>query len=175
MPNAKRKTWFITGCSSGFGRVLSEEALKRGDRVALTARDTSSLTPLLADYPGQAGCWKLDVRDTAQIKRVIVDVEATFGSVDIAVNNAGFVAVGAIEELEPQDYRPVFETNFFGTLEVMRAVLPGMRARRAGHIVNISALGGLVANAGLGYRTIGYQGAGGRARSVSHRRDGEAF
>ena len=145
------KTWFITGCSSGFGRVLSQEALRRGDRVALTARDTSPLASLLKEFPDRAKAWVLDVRDRNNISRVITDVEASFGPIDIAVNNAGFVAVGAIEELGPDDYRPVFETNFFGSLDVSRSVLPYMRARRAGHIVNISALGGLVANAGLGY------------------------
>ncbi len=145
------KTWFITGCSSGFGRVLSQEALRRGDRVALTARDTSPLASLLKEFPDRAKAWVLDVRERNNISRVIADVEASFGPIDIAVNNAGFVAVGAIEELGPDDYRPVFETNFFGSLEVTRSVLPYMRARRAGHIVNISALGGLVANAGLGY------------------------
>ena len=151
MNSQARKTWFITGCSSGFGRVLAEEALKRGDRVALTARDPSTLTSLVAAYPSIARAWALDVTNVARIKEVLADVEATFAPIDIAVNNAGFVAVGAIEELGPEQYRPVFETNFFGALEVTRNVLPFMRQRRSGWIVNISALGGLVANGGLGY------------------------
>ena len=151
MTSPAPKTWFITGCSSGFGRVLAEEALARGDRVALTARDPSSLDVLVANYRERAHAWALDVCDAAQIKSVIADVEASFGPIDIAVNNAGFVAVGAIEELGPEQYRPVFETNFFGALEVIRTVLPYMRERRRGHIVNISALGGLVANGGIGY------------------------
>ena len=145
------KTWFITGCSSGFGRVLAEEALKRGDRVALTARDDATLTPLVKAHEGRARAWTLDVTKVSQIQSVLANVEATFGPIDIAVNNAGFVAVGAIEELGPEHYRPVFETNFFGALEVTRNVLPFMRKRRSGWIVNISALGGIVANAGLGY------------------------
>ena len=145
------KTWFITGCSSGFGRVLAEEALKRGDRVALTARDVATLTPLVKAHEGRARAWTLDVTKVSQIQSVLANVEATFGPIDIAVNNAGFVAVGAIEELGPEHYRPVFETNFFGALEVTRNVLPFMRKRRSGWIVNISALGGIVANAGLGY------------------------
>ena len=145
------KTWFITGCSSGFGRVLAEEALKRGDRVALTARDTASLAALVEAYPQRARAWRLDVRDVAAIHATVADVEQNFAPIDVAVNNAGFVVVGAIEEIETADYRRLFDTNFFGALEMTRAVLPFMRARRAGAIVNISALGGIVANAGLGY------------------------
>jgi NAD(P)-dependent dehydrogenase (short-subunit alcohol dehydrogenase family) len=145
------KTWFITGCSSGFGRVLAQEALQRGDRVALTARDTESLVSLVEQYPERARAWRLDVCDVAAIHATVTDVERAFGPIDIAVNNAGFVVLGAIEEIDAADYRRLFDTNFFGALETTRAVLPFMRARRAGAIVNISALGGLVANAGLGY------------------------
>jgi len=146
-----QKTWFITGCSTGFGRVLATHVLRTGDRVALSARNPAALRDLVEAFPDQARAYQLDVCHQEEIVQVIEDVEYGFGPIDCLVNNAGFVAVGAIEELRPADYRKVFDTNFFGALELMRTVLPFMRHRRAGTIINISALGGLVANAGLGY------------------------
>ncbi len=146
-----QKTWFITGCSTGFGRVLATHVLRRGDRVALTARNPETLSDLVDAFPSQARAYRLDVSNHEEMMRVVEDVEYDFAPIDYLVNNAGFVAVGTIEELRPADYRKVFETNFFGALELIRTVLPFMRQRRSGTIINISALGGIVANAGLGY------------------------
>ena len=146
-----QKTWFITGCSTGFGRVLATHVLRRGDRVALTARNPETLSDLVDAFPSQARAYRLDVSNHEEMMRVVEDVEYDFAPIDYLVNNAGFVAVGTIEELRPADYRKVFETNFFGALELIRTVLPFMRQRRSGTIINMSALGGIVANAGLGY------------------------
>lgn len=148
---SRQKTWLITGCSSGFGRVLATHVLRQGDRVALTARNPAQLADLEQAFPDQARAYRLDVCKQDEITQVIEDIEYDFAPIDCLVNNAGFVAVGAIEELRPADYRKVFDTNFFGALELIRTVLPYMRLRRSGTIINMSALGGIVANAGLGY------------------------
>ena len=146
-----QKTWFITGSSRGFGRLIAEAALSRGDRAILTARRSEDLADLVAQYPEQARAFALDVTDTAAIAPVVAQAEAAFGGIDLLVNNAGYGLFGAVEEASADEYRRLFDTNVFGLVEVTRAVLPGLRARRRGHIINLSSVAGFTARAGVGF------------------------
>ena len=127
--------WFITGCSTGFGRELAKLVLERGFRAVITARDPSKIQDLIAGHEGRALALKLDVTDKAEVTLAVKWAEAAFGSVDVLVNNAGFGYVGAVEESEEADIRAMMETNFFGLDRMIHAVLPGMRRRRHGSIV----------------------------------------
>lgn len=150
MTDISGKVWLITGCSSGFGRTLAEMALARGDRVIATARKVEQLADLTPLRPGQLLTLALDVTDRASIGAAMAQAEAAFGRVDVLVNNAGFGLVGAVEELEPHEYRPMFETNLFGLIEVTRAALPLMRRHGGGRIVNFSSVGGFTGRQGFG-------------------------
>lgn len=145
------KVWFITGCSTGFGRHLAQEVLKKGDNVAVTARNTDDVKDLVLQYPDTAIAIKLDVTDAEQVKAAVQKAVATFDRIDVLVNNAGIGYFGAIEESEDEEVRRMFEINFFGLASVTNAILPIMRAQRSGHIVNISSVGGLVAFPGVGF------------------------
>src|SRR3954469_2251227 len=114
MADQNSRAWLITGCSSGFGRVLAEAVLARGDRAMLTARDVSRLADLAGLYPDRARTGRLDVTDTAEIRAVIEATREAFGGLDVLVNNAGFGLLGAVEETEPHEDRPVLEANLFG-------------------------------------------------------------
>lgn len=146
------KTWLITGCSTGFGRLLAEAALNRGDQVVATARDPASLSDMAKTFPKTARAAALDVtKPGAAEKAVALAVEA-FGRLDILVNNAGFGFIGAIEEATPDEYRPMFETNVFGLIETTRAALPAMRKTGAGgRIVNMSSGAGIKGLQGSGH------------------------
>ncbi len=146
-----KKVWFITGCSTGFGRELARHLLVNGYRVAVTARDASKIADLVAIQPDNAIAISLDVTDNTQIADAVARTEAHFGRIDVLVNNAGFGYFGAIEESDEQEARSMFETNFWGLAAMTRAVLPKMRERRAGTIVNISSIGGFVSFPGVGF------------------------
>jgi len=143
--------WLITGCSTGFGREFARAALAHGFRVVATARDPKKLEDLIAGYDEKAMALALDVTKADQIKRAVSEAERRFGCIDVLVNNAGYGYLAAVEEGEEKDIRALFETNFFGLVAMIRAVLPGMRARRHGFIVNIASVGGVVGFAGSGY------------------------
>ncbi|WP_394844705.1 oxidoreductase [Pendulispora brunnea] len=143
--------WFITGCSSGFGHEIAKLVLARGGRAVLTARRPEQLGALVKEHGSRALALPLDVTDRAQIDRAVTAAEEHFGRVDVLVNNAGYGYLAAIEEGEDDAVRAQFETNVFGLVATIQRVLPGMRARRRGHIVNFSSLGGLVAFAATGY------------------------
>jgi NAD(P)-dependent dehydrogenase (short-subunit alcohol dehydrogenase family) len=143
--------WLITGCSSGLGRALAEHALERGDRVAVTARDRATVTDLAARYGERALALRLDVTDPQSVREAVHRCEAEFGHIDVLVNNAGYGYLAAIEEGEDAAVRALYETNVHGVVTVLKAVLPGMRARRSGSIVNVSSFGGLAAFAATGY------------------------
>jgi len=143
--------WLITGCSSGIGRELARAALEAGHRVVLTARDPSRLADLAAAHKGRALALGLDVTDAAQVSRAAHEAERRFGRIDVLVNNAGYGYLAAIEEGEDAELRALFETNFFGLVAMIKAVLPGMRARQSGPVINVSSMAGLVANPGTGY------------------------
>jgi NAD(P)-dependent dehydrogenase (short-subunit alcohol dehydrogenase family) len=144
-----KTVWLITGCSTGFGRELARLLVKRGYSVAATARHLAALDEFAS--AGNALVAALDVTVPSQIADVVKQVEARFGHIDVLVNNAGYGFLSAIEEGDDDDVRALFETNVFGLANVTKAVLPGMRARRRGHIVNISSMGGLTGSAGTGY------------------------
>ena len=151
MPVRLSDVWFITGCSSGFGRELAKLALDRGYRVVITARDPRTVQDLTAGRDGRALALKLDVTNKAEVAEAVKTAQSTFGSIDVLVNNAGYGYVGAIEESEEDEVRAMVDTNFFGLARMIRAVLPEMRKRRRGFIVNISSNGGLQAFPGFGY------------------------
>ncbi|WP_037365278.1 oxidoreductase [Amycolatopsis orientalis] len=136
------RVWFITGASSGFGRVLAETVLARGENVVATARDPRALEGL------KTFTARLDVTDPASVDAAVRAAIGEFGRIDVLVNNAGHGLVGALEELTDEQARQVLETNVFGVLNVTRAVLPHLRAQRSGHIVQLSSVGGVVGNPG---------------------------
>ena len=143
--------WFITGCSTGFGRELATVLLAQGKRVAVTARNPADVQDLVEGRDGQAIALALDVTDADQIATAVAVAERHFGRIDVLVNNAGIGYFGAVEESEEAEVRQMFEINFWGLADVTRAVLPGMRARRSGHVVNVSSIGGLRAFPAVGY------------------------
>lgn len=143
------RKWLITGCSTGLGRALAQVLIARGDTVFATARNPEQLDDLVAGHPN-ATALKLDVTVQADIDAVAEQISRQ-GGIDVLVNNAGYGYIAAIEEADEQDYRDLFETNVFGLIAMTRAVLPSMRGRGSGHIINISSVGGLVGNPGSGY------------------------
>jgi NAD(P)-dependent dehydrogenase (short-subunit alcohol dehydrogenase family) len=144
------RAWLITGGSSGFGRRIAEAALERGDRVAATARRAESLAELEAVAPDRVLPLALDVNRGDQITAAVAAANERFGRIDVLVNNAGFGSVGAVEELELEELRAVMETMFFGAVALTKAVLPQMRERGSGAIVQISSQGGQVTFPGYG-------------------------
>ncbi|PSB26691.1 oxidoreductase [Stenomitos frigidus] len=144
MSDKHSKVWFITGSSTGFGRSLTEAVLNHGDRVVATARKPEQLDALLRQYPQTAKAVRLDVTDPQDVRDVIKVALDRFGQIDVLVNNAGYGAVGAIEEVSDTDIRRQFDTNVFGALDLTRALLPTFRQQRSGHILNISSVGGFV-------------------------------
>jgi len=143
--------WFVTGCSSGFGREFVRAGLAHGFRVVATARDPRTLDPLIAGHQEQAKAIALDVTRADQIADAIDQAERAFGGVDVLVNNAGYGYMAAVEEGQDTEIRALFETNVFGLAAMTRAILPGMRARRHGTIVNIASVGGIIGFPGSGY------------------------
>jgi NAD(P)-dependent dehydrogenase (short-subunit alcohol dehydrogenase family) len=151
MPAQLSDVWFITGCSTGFGRELAKLVLDRGYRAVITARDLRCIEDLTAGREGRALALKLDVTNKAEVAEAVKTAQSTFGGIDVLVNNAGYGYVGAVEESEEDEVRAMVDTNFFGLARMIRAVLPAMRKRRHGSIVNISSNGGLLAFPGFGY------------------------
>lgn len=145
------KVWFITGCSTGFGRHLAQEVLSTGGKVAVTARNTADVQDLIATYPDTAVAITLDVTKPEQVKAAVQQAMNAFQRIDVLVNNAGIGYFGAIEESEEEEVRRMFEINFFGLASVTKEVLPILRTQRSGHIVNISSVGGMVAFPGVGF------------------------
>nr|BFD87776.1 oxidoreductase [Streptomyces sp. Xyl84] len=146
-----RKTWLITGASSGLGKALAEYVLAQGDQVVATASSTQATTELAARHPQTALALRLDVTKPADHAEAVRAAQERFGGIDILVNNAAIDFIGALEEQEESDYRRLFEVNFFGAVGLTRAVLPGMRARRSGVVVNVSSMDGLASLPSNGY------------------------
>ena len=154
MSEQKKSIWFITGCSTGFGRELAKQLLENDYRVVVTARDADKVRDLVEINRENALALALDVTDDAQVKTAVKQAKEHFGAIDVLVNNAGFGYFGAIEESEETEVRAMFEANFWGLAAMTRAVLPVMRERRSGTIVNISSIGGFV-----GFPAVGYYNA----------------
>lgn len=142
--------WFITGVSSGFGRALAEALLKKGNKVAGTVRNAEAKAAFEKLKPGHAYGVLMDVTDEGAVKRGVAEIEDKFGPIGVVINNAGYGLEGAIEEVTLAQVRQQFEVNVFGAVAVIQAVLPFMRKRRAGHIVNITSMGGLTTFPGVG-------------------------
>ena len=147
---ASDAVWMITGCSTGLGRALARRVLAQGYRCAVTARDPAQVDDIVAMHRGRALALPLDVADEAQRYDAVARAEHAFGAIDVLVNNAGYAYYAGIEEGEEDDIRAMFETNVFGLAALMRQVLPGMRSRGRGHIVNVSSIAGLTAMPGGG-------------------------
>jgi NAD(P)-dependent dehydrogenase (short-subunit alcohol dehydrogenase family) len=145
-----KRVWLITGTSQGFGLELVRAALSRGDSVVATSRHPQKVAEAFKETPDRLWAVAMDLRDSGQIQKVVNDAIARFGKIDVLINNAGHGIVGAIEEAGDEDVKSVFETNVFGLLRVTRAVLPHMRERHKGFIVNLSSIGGLTGIAGFG-------------------------
>lgn len=144
------RTWFITGCSSGFGQRLAVAAAQRGDQVVATARNVNSIEDMARPFDGRMITLPLDVTDAAAANTAVAKAVETFGGFDVLVNNAGYGLFGALEEGTPEEYRPMFEVNVFGLIETTRAALPALR-RSGGVIVNMSSGAGIAGSGGAAY------------------------
>lgn len=145
-PSTGPRRWLVTGCSTGIGREIARCALEAGDRVLVTSRRVSDVEDLVDEFPGLAVAHPLDVTDAEQVRASVAAADATFGGVDVLVNNAGYGYLSAVEEGDEDEVRRLFDTNYFGAVSMIKAVLPQMRERGSGHVVNISSMTGLVAN-----------------------------
>jgi NAD(P)-dependent dehydrogenase (short-subunit alcohol dehydrogenase family) len=144
-------TWLITGCSTGLGRALAQAVLAHGHNAVVTARNVNAVKDIAAGYPDTALVLPLDVTDKEQISSAVQQAQARFGGIDVLVNNAGYGYRAAVEEADDADIRQLFDTNLFGAVDMIKAVLPDMRAKRAGAILNISSIGARISPAGSGY------------------------
>jgi NAD(P)-dependent dehydrogenase (short-subunit alcohol dehydrogenase family) len=143
--------WLITGCSTGLGRALAEAVIDAGHNAVVTARDVTKVADIAGRAADRVLPAALDVTDPGQIASVVQQAEQRFGGIDVLVNNAGYGYRAAVEEGDDADVRTLFETHFFGTVATIKAVLPGMRARRSGTIVNITSIGVQLTIVGSGY------------------------
>ncbi len=151
MSEASLPVWFITGCSTGFGRELAKLVIARGWPTVVTARDKSRLADLVEGAERTVLALDLDVTDPKQIPSAAKAAEERFGRVDVLVNNAGYGYMATIEEGEDSEIRDQFDANVFGLFAMTRAILPGMRQRRKGHVINITSVAGFMGFPGSGY------------------------
>ncbi len=161
------KVWLITGCSTGFGRALAKEVLAKGYRAAVAARNTNDVQDIIEGYPSTAIAVKLDVTEPEQIKSAVHTTIDAFGQIDVLVNNAGIGYFAAIEESEEAEIRRMFEINFFGLAKMTQEVLPHMRRRKAGHILNITSIGGLRSFPGIGFYNASKYAVDGLSEALS--------
>lgn len=145
------KVWFITGCSTGFGRQIAKKAIEAGHKVAVTARNTDQIQDLVAGKEAHTIALALDVTNQTQVKEAVQNTIEQFGRIDVLVNNAGIGYFGSVEESVEEETRKMFEINFWGLMRVTNEVLPHMRSQKSGHIINFSSIGGLVSFPTLGY------------------------
>ena len=144
--NKKDRVWLITGCSTGIGREIANLVLASGQRAAVTARNPDSVADLVAAYPDQALALALDVTENMAVIAAVNKTQQHFGTIDVLVNNAGYGYMSALEEGEDAEVRKLFDTNFFGVVDLIKAVLPIMREQKSGYIINMSSMTGLVTN-----------------------------
>ncbi|MGG4130495.1 SDR family NAD(P)-dependent oxidoreductase [Paenibacillus illinoisensis] len=147
----ENKVWFITGASRGLGRIWAEAALSRGDKVAATARTPENIAELKERFGDAVLPLALDVTDSQQVEHVVQQAHEHFGRLDVVLNNAGYTLVGTTEEADESDVRELFDTNYFGTLRVIQAVLPLLRLQGSGHILGVSSAMGIVAAPLIGF------------------------
>ncbi|GHF62357.1 NAD(P)-dependent dehydrogenase (short-subunit alcohol dehydrogenase family) [Amycolatopsis bartoniae] len=162
----RRRVWFITGTSSGMGYAIAKAALEHGDLVAATARNTRALEELVTDFPGQALTIDLDVRDEEAVKMAVSRTIGEFRRIDVVVNNAGFALVGPVEGTSDKQARDLFDTGFFGALNVLRAALPVLRSQRSGHVLHMSSIFGEMSFPGTGMLAAVKQALGGATQAM---------
>jgi NAD(P)-dependent dehydrogenase (short-subunit alcohol dehydrogenase family) len=162
-----KKVWLITGCSTGFGRALAIEVLAQGYSVAVASRNTNDVEDIVSKYPETALAVSLDVTSGAEITAAVEKTIAHFAQIDVLVNNAGIGYFGAIEESEEAEVRRMFEINVFGLARMIQEVLPHMRKRRIGHILNIASIGGLRSFPGVGFYNATKYAVDGLSESLS--------
>ncbi len=155
MASQTTPVWFITGCSTGFGHQLAKLVLERGLRAVVTARDQSRVAELARSASESCLALDLDVTSGTQIEAAVKAAQARFGRIDVLVNNAGYGYQASVEEGDDAEIREMFDANVFGLFAMTRAVLPGMRANRSGHVLNISSVAGLIGLPGSGYYAAG--------------------
>ncbi len=148
---AKSKTWLITGCSTGLGRNMAKVLLENGENVAVTARNTDTVSDLYKEYPENALILPLDVTVQEEVDKAVEMTRDKFGRIDVLINNAGYGYRAAVEEGTDEDVQKLFDTNFFGAVRMIKAVLPYMRAQKEGTIVNISSVAAEYTMPGSGY------------------------
>jgi short-subunit dehydrogenase len=148
---SESKVWLITGCSTGFGRHIAQQAIEAGYKVVVTARNVQQVTDLTAGHEDQVIALPLDVTSPEQIRNVIDRTIEKFNRIDVLVNNAGIGYFSSVEESVEEETRKMFEVNFWGLMHVTNAVLPHMRSQKSGHIINFSSIGGLTSFPTLGY------------------------
>jgi len=151
MSQDKSPVWLITGCSTGFGRELAKLTIARGWPTVVTARDKARVADLATAHEANTLALDLDATDPTQVKAAVAAAEQRFGRIDVLVNNAGYGYQSPVEEAEEQEIRDQFEANVFGLFTITRAVLPGMRRRRHGHIINITSVAGFIGFPGSGF------------------------
>ena len=161
------KVWFITGCSTGFGRELATLALQQGNKVVVTSRNTSDIKDIVDAYPQTSISVELDVTDKTAIKASVQQAMQAFGRIDVLVNNAGIGYFGAVEESEDEEVRRMFDINVFGLADMTKEVLPIMRKQQSGHIVNIASIGGLVSFPAVGFYNATKYAVDGLSESLS--------
>ena len=162
-----KKVWLITGCSTGFGRALAIEVLAQGYSVAVASRNINDVEDIVSRYPETALAVSLDVTSGAEITAAVEKTIAHFAQIDVLVNNAGIGYFGAIEESEEAEVRRMFEINVFGLAKMIQEVLPHMRKRRIGHILNIASIGGLRSFPGVGFYNATKYAVDGLSESLS--------
>jgi len=151
MTQGNNKVWFITGTSRGFGRIWTEAALERGDKVAATARNIDSIADLKKKYGDNVLTLQLDVTNADQVKQAVTQAHEHFGRLDIVLNNAGYSLIGTIEEAKADDIRSLYETNILGPVAVIQAALPLLRQQGYGHILGTSSNLGHITAPVIGY------------------------
>jgi len=162
-----KKVWLITGCSTGFGRALAIEVLAQGYSVAVASRNINDVEDIVSRYPETALAVSLDVTSGTEIAAAVEKTIAHFAQIDVLVNNAGIGYFGAIEESEEAEVRRMFEINVFGLAKMIQEVLPHMRKRRIGHILNIASIGGLRSFPGVGFYNATKYAVDGLSESLS--------
>ena len=167
MSNATSPVWFITGCSTGFGRELARLVLDRGGRAVVTARDKARVEDLARGREDRALALSLDVIDDDDIEAGVAAALKAFGRIDVLVNNAGYGYLSSIEEGVPEEIRAQFEANVFGLFAMTRAVLPAMRRQKSGHIINIASVAGFCGFPGSGYYAASKHAVEGFSDSLS--------
>ena len=167
MSGRASKTWFITGTSSGFGLLLTRRLLERGDRVAATLRRPEALDELCAEHGDRLWVRRMDVTDTAEVRTVVDAAFADLGTVDVVVNNAGYAVFAAVEEATDEQIRQVVDTDLIGSISVVRAALPHLRAQGHGRILQISTAGGQTTYPNFGYYHAAKWGVEGFCQTVA--------